>query len=140
IELIRSSESFSAIVQLVTGTEGDAAVDESTAVEGTLAALRFARREGIPRVVHVSSMSAYGDDARAADGWTAGLEKRPELRGPYARGKILAERAIVEFVQTDGLGGMEFVILRPGLVFGPGMKDVLAGTAVQLPLGIAVGL
>ena len=35
---------------------------------------------------------------------------------------------------------IEPVVIRPGLVFAPRMKSVLAGTAIELPLGLAVGL
>jgi 2-alkyl-3-oxoalkanoate reductase len=138
IEAVELPRPISGVVHLATGNEGDEMADQAVAVDGTRAILRLARREGIPRFVHVSSMSVYGG-GRGGSGHVP-LEPYPARRGLYARCKVLADRTVEAFARDDGLGDMEIVIVRPGLVFGPGMKDVLAGTAVELPLGITVGL
>jgi 2-alkyl-3-oxoalkanoate reductase len=70
------------------------------------------------RLVHVSTTDVYGlRDFRQADEDTP-LEPHP--RNPYPASKIQAERAI-----TAWLAPGQYVILRPGLVWGPGDKTIL---------------
>lgn len=111
-------------------------------VTGTVNLLRAARNMSVPRFVHISSVSVYPgsverDDQRIG---RLALEPYPERRGLYARSKTLTDEALERFVREEGLGSTELTIIRPGLVFGEEMAGVLAGIAVELPLGIAVGL
>jgi len=72
-------------------------------VEGTRALLAAAREAGVRRFVHVSSIGV--DD--------------PKLLTAYARSKIGAEQAALEFAEG---GGMQVLVVRPGLLYGPGGK------------------
>jgi nucleoside-diphosphate-sugar epimerase len=75
-------------------------------------------RLGAPRLVHISTTDVYGlRDFVAADEATP-LADRP--RNPYPLSKILAERAI-----TGRLTPRQYVILRPGVVWGPGDRTIL---------------
>jgi nucleoside-diphosphate-sugar epimerase len=87
-------------------------------VEGTRLAATTARRIGA-RLVHVSSVAVYG--RRAYDVEALGIGERFPF-GPledhdfYARSKRLAE----EVVREEADRGLEAVILRPCVIYGPG--------------------
>jgi nucleoside-diphosphate-sugar epimerase/predicted dehydrogenase len=133
------SDDLDAVVHFATGTNGDRDAIVHVAVEGTRRVFALAREASVPRFVHVSSMSVHQGpvekDARAPGGYA--LEPRPESRGAYALSKVRAEQVLLD--ERDR-GETELVICRPGLVYGRGMLDPLAGTAARLPLGLAVGL
>lgn len=81
-------------------------------VLGTRALAEAAAREGVGRVVHLSSIAVYGPT-------TAGriTEDSPLWPlGPYRATKIGAEREVCAARRL----GLRVVILRPGQVFGPG--------------------
>jgi NADH dehydrogenase len=99
----RATRGMDAIAHLAWAT---GVVRESTTravnVEGTRRLLDAARANGARRFVFVSSISA----ARAR-------------MGPYGRTKLAAERLVEE-------SGLEWVILRPSLVYGPGAAGLFA--------------
>lgn len=129
-------EGLDAVVHFATGTSGSVETMVSVAVEGTKRMLELARAAGVPRFVHISSMSVHSGPVRAdARGYV--LEQRPDLRGAYALAKTRAEEVFADLGRDSVL---ETIVVRPGLVFGRDMVDVLAGTAVRLPLGVAVGI
>jgi nucleoside-diphosphate-sugar epimerase/predicted dehydrogenase len=131
-----------AVVHFATGTEGDSRRVLAVAAEGTRRLADLACAARIPRFVHISSMSVYPgrihDDAERPGGLA--LEPHPERRGLYARSKVLAEESFQHLISGGRLRDMELVILRPGLVFASSMKNALAGTAIELPLRMRVGL
>lgn len=129
-------DGLSAVVHFATGTSGSVEAMVAVAVEGTKRVLELARAAGVPRFIHISSMSVHAGPVRAdAQGYI--IERRPELRGAYALAKARAEAIFAEPARD---GSPETIVVRPGLVFGRDMVDVLAGTAARLPLGLAVGL
>lgn len=73
-----------------------------------------AQEAGCSRLVHLSSMSVYGDVEGRIDEM-APLD--PSL-GWYGRAKCEAERHVAAFAQAGGTA----VILRPGCVWGPGSQ------------------
>jgi nucleoside-diphosphate-sugar epimerase len=79
-----------------------------------------ARAPASPRVIHLSTMSVYGDVSGSVDESAA---LRPEL-GPYAAAKVAAEQASAAYPNT--------VILRPGCVYGPGSPQWSARIAELL--------
>jgi nucleoside-diphosphate-sugar epimerase len=97
---------------------------------------RSAATAGVHRLVHMSSVRAMGDATpvgapfRAAD--------LPDPRDPYGRGKLAIERAVLDAARE---GRIEVVILRPPLVYGPGVKGnfraLLRLAASGLPLPFA---
>jgi dihydroflavonol-4-reductase len=105
------------------------------AVDGTLRVLRAARARGVRRVVHTSSTFAayYGrpdhTGAFDTDDWS-------DLDGPditpYARSKTLAERAARKFVAAEG--GLEYVSLLPGYIFGPTLDTNLNASITLIKL------
>jgi nucleoside-diphosphate-sugar epimerase/predicted dehydrogenase len=129
-----------AVVHFATATTGDDVEFVETAVGGTVAMLEAALAVGVSQFIHISSMSAYGKtSARDHDG-DVRVEANPEARGVYARAKVLAERALRERAADGSLALMDVIVLRPGLVFGTLTQSPLAGSAVQLPGGLALGL
>jgi UDP-glucose 4-epimerase len=84
--------------------------------EATVALARAAERAGIKRFVFLSSI-------RAQSGPTAeGVlteEQEPQPTDPYGRSKLAAEQGLAEL-------GIDWVALRPVLVYGPGVKGNMA--------------
>lgn len=71
-----------------------------------------AMRAGGPRIIHISSMAVYGAATGLID------ESSPLDAGGsrYAAGKIACERLVAAYARS----GAGAVILRPGIVYGPG--------------------
>jgi nucleoside-diphosphate-sugar epimerase len=95
-------------------------------VGGTAALLAAAQRAQVGRVVHLSTLAVYGRKCdgqfvRPADGY----DTFPELRDDYAWSKIAAERWVRLFRDH---GGLDTVVLRPGIVYG-GRRDFVARVA-----------
>ena len=78
--------------------------------------LEAAQREGVRKVVFVSSSGVYG--VPQADSCT---EDHPTVPlGAYGRSKLLAEELCLGAVQR----GLDVTVLRPMSLFGPGMSGV----------------
>jgi len=92
-------------------------------VRGTRRILRAAAAAGVQRIVHISSLSVY---AVPADGMTitedSPYESESESRGYYSRSKLAADRVALDAAQR----GAPVVVLRPGLLYGPGKRPPLA--------------
>jgi 2-alkyl-3-oxoalkanoate reductase len=104
---------------------------EETNIGGTRAVLGAARDAGARRLVHVSSVIVYGLDAPSSRPLT---ESTPLPTGVdrwafYQRSKLEAERAL-----TNGAAaaGPEIVVVRPGIIYGPGAEGPLKRGLVQL--------
>ncbi len=104
-------------------------------VQGTLNLARQAAAAGVGRFVFVSSIGVNGAETFQRP-FTAHDEVAPH--SPYAISKFEAEQGLrVLAAQT----GMEVVIIRPPLVYGPGVKANFAAMmrwlkrGVPLPLG-----
>ena len=101
--------------------------------DGTEKLARDAMAVGIKRFVYVSSAKVLGDESGAAPL----AEEAPAQPGdPYAASKHAAEQALA------ALGGtMQVTILRPPLVYGPGVKAnflaLLCAVARGMPLPLA---
>lgn len=82
--------------------------------QGTLALARRARERGVRRFVFVSSVKVNGEGRsqpyRADD--------LPSPADAYARSKADAEAGLMKIAAQ---GGMEVVVIRPPLVYGPGV-------------------
>ena len=105
--------------------QGDRLKIFRTNVEGTRNALQAAEEAGIKRFVFVSSVAIYGDPNEPLV-----REDHPKNpKGPYAESKVLAE----ELVEMAGERGLETVILRPCVIYGPGDRNFLPQIAETLP-------
>jgi len=117
-------------------------------VRGTRNVLEAARRAGVRRLVHTSSVAALGvPDAAPSDSPDASplINERhswnyvPE-RWPYAFGKHASELE----VQRAADAGLETVIVNPSAVFGPGdwyrtQRSLVAHAARGAPIPILPG-
>ena len=105
-------------------------------VQGTLNLARQAAQAGVRRLVFISSIKVNGEATLSGHPFTA--HDRPAPRDAYGISKHEAEEGLRDIaLQT----GMDVVIIRPPLVYGPGVKANFAALmrAVQrgwpLPFG-----
>ena len=105
-------------------------------VEATLALAAQAAAAGVRRFVFVSSVKVNGEATTAGHAFTE--RDAPAPQDAYALSKWEAEQGLRQIAVSSG---MEVVIIRPPLVYGPGVKANFAALmrAVQrgwpLPLG-----
>lgn len=78
---------------------------------------RAAARAGARRFVYISSILAMGSATAPGRPFRAGDSPRPQH--PYGQAKLATEQALTRTAQETGI---EFVILRPPLVYGPGVR------------------
>lgn len=95
-----------------------------TTIQGTRNLLEAAVRNGMPRVVHLSTVEVYGDAVGEID------ETFPltETGRPYGDSKIEAERVCREFMDR----GLPVAILRPTIVYGPFSRNWTVEIAQRL--------
>jgi len=86
-----------------------------TNVDGTKYLAQIAESKKVRRFVYVSSIKVNGEGS--SDPYTA--EDQPSPVDPYAISKLEAEKELNRIADNTGL---EVVILRPPLVYGPGVK------------------
>lgn len=92
-------------------------------VRGTRRVIRSAVAANVKRIVHISSLSVY---AVPYDGVTitedAPYESEADSRGGYSRSKLAADRVALDAARR----GAPLVVLRPGLLYGPGKRPPVA--------------
>ena len=105
-------------------------------VEGTLNLARQAAENGVKRFIFLSSAKVNGEASPAGEAFSA--DQTPAPVDPYGISKMEAEQGLRALaVET----GMEVVIIRPVLVYGPGVKANFRSMmnwlakGVPLPLG-----
>ncbi|WP_263770080.1 UDP-glucose 4-epimerase family protein [Propionivibrio soli] len=86
-------------------------------VEGTLRLANQAASLGVDRFVFVSSIKVNGEETQAGQSFSA--EHSPAPVDPYGLSKMEAEQGLRAIASKSG---MEIVIVRPPLVYGPGVK------------------
>ena len=105
-------------------------------VVDTLSLARQAAAAGIRRFVFISSVKVNGETTELDQPFTADDEPAP--LDPYGISKMEAEQGLRKIAAETG---MEVVIIRPPLVYGPGVKANFQtmmrwlGRGVPLPLG-----
>lgn len=107
-----------------------------TNVEGTLHLAKQAAKLGIKRFIFISSIKVNGESTLTNQAFLA--DDCPNPQDPYAVSKLEAEQGLQLIAKETG---MELVIIRPPLIYGPGVKGnfqriirlILCG--FPLPLG-----
>lgn len=101
--------------------------DPRVTIDGTRLLLARARAAGVRRVVYLSSVAVYGDATGLVD------ETTPLLGTPtpYAEAKLEAERLCREAAAE----GLEVVVLRPTLIYGPFGETWTISYATRLASG-----
>lgn len=107
---------------------------------GTRRLAEQAASNGVRRFIYLSSIKVNGEATVPGRPYGPSDEPRPE--DPYGLSKLEAERAIAEVAIQCG---MEFVVIRPPLVYGPGVRANfhsmmrLVQRGMPLPLGCVTG-
>lgn len=105
-------------------------------VEGTWNLARQAAEAGVQRFIFISSIKVNGESTPLGQPYTA--EDPPAPVDAYGISKLEAEEALRQLADETG---MEVVIIRPPLVYGPGVKANFRSMmhwlakGVPLPLG-----
>lgn len=107
---------------------------QSVNVEGTLSLARQALRAGVRRFIFISSIGVNGN----ANTRPFSASDQPNPAEPYAQSKWEAEQGLWKIQQETG---MELVIIRPPLVYGPNAPGNFGSLVnwivkgIPLPLG-----
>jgi UDP-glucose 4-epimerase len=104
-------------------------------VNGTLNLASQAAQTGVRRFVFVSSIKVNGEATLPGKPFTA--DDLPSPLDPYGVSKLEAEQGLREIEEQTG---MEVVIVRPPLVYGPGVKANFAAMMDWLARGIPLPL
>lgn len=104
-------------------------------VDGTLKLARQAARAGVKRFIFISSIKVNGEETLPGHCYTADDIPAPE--DPYGISKKEAEEALRALGAETG---MEVVIIRPVLVYGPGVKANFLNMMKWLYKGIPLPL
>lgn len=108
------------IVHAAAGMRGAAADMFANSVVGTRNLLEAASTAGVRRIVLISSFSVYCTEPLAKGALLAEatpIEVVGTNKGPYGYAKTRQEQLFLEFQRENGF---ESVILRPGVIYGPG--------------------
>ncbi|EJL05342.1 MULTISPECIES: SDR family oxidoreductase [Pseudomonas] len=105
-------------VHVMNDTEADPlAAFRQVNVEGTLNFARQAAEAGVRRFIFISSIKVNGEGTSTGQPYTA--DDMPAPTDPYGVSKQEAEQGLREVALATG---MEVVVIRPVLVYGPGVK------------------
>ena len=104
-------------------------------VEGTRRLAEQAEAYGVKRLVYLSSIKVNGERTFKGVGFTATDFAKPE--DPYGISKWEAEQVLLEVAARNRL---EVVIIRPPLVYGPGVKGNFYTILKWLSCGIPLPL
>lgn len=109
-------------------------------VQGTVNLARQAAEAGVKRFIFLSSIKVNGELTEKGKPFTADDEPAP--KDPYGISKYEAEQALRRIASDSR---MEFVVIRPPLVYGPGVKANFESMmkwlakGIPLPLGAITG-
>jgi UDP-4-keto-D-QuiNAc 4-reductase len=126
-------------VHVMNDTSADPLVEfRKVNVAGTLNLARQAAASGVRRFIFISSIKVNGEFTLLGVPFTA--DDTPAPVDPYGVSKLEAE---IELLALSKSTGMEVVIIRPVLVYGPGVKAnfrnmmgfLAKGVPLPLPLG-----
>lgn len=105
-------------------------------VETTRHLARQAAAAGVKRFVYLSSIKVNGEETEPGCPYRADSPANPQ--DPYGQSKLEAEQALFEIA---GETGLEVVVVRPPLVYGPGVKanfaSLMGALQRRLPLPFA---
>jgi nucleoside-diphosphate-sugar epimerase len=104
-------------------------------VEGTMKLAKQAAQAGVKRLVFISSIKVNGESTKAGSKFTE--SNLPSPQDPYGQSKYEAEMGLSQLAAETG---MEIVIVRPPMVYGPGVKANFAALARAVQRGIPLPL
>jgi UDP-glucose 4-epimerase len=100
-------------------------------VEGSVALAKQAAAAGVRRFIFISSIKVNGEGTALGKPYRA--SDRPAPVDPYGISKLEAEQALQALAAT---GAIELVIIRPPLVYGPGVKANFLSMARWIARGV----
>lgn len=128
---------LAARVHVMNESAGDALGEyRKVNVENTLALASAAAASGVKRFIYLSSVKVNGEETLFGKSFTA--DDMPAPQDPYGISKLEAEIALLSLGNQTG---MEVVIIRPPLVYGPEVGANFAAlmggvfSGIPLPLG-----
>ena len=104
-------------------------------VDGSLTLASLAAQSGVKRFIFISSVKVNGEHTVIGKPFRASDEPAPQ--DPYGVSKMEAEAGLREIARQTG---MEVVIIRPPLVYGPGVKANFASMVKWLQRGVPLPL
>lgn len=104
-------------------------------VDGTLSLARQAAAAGVQRFIFISSIKVNGEGTELGRPYRA--DDTPDPQDPYGVSKMEAEQGLRALANETG---MEVVIIRPVLVYGPGVKANFRSMMSWLRKGIPLPL
>ncbi|MGD8177134.1 NAD-dependent epimerase/dehydratase family protein [Marinimicrobium sp. ARAG 43.8] len=115
-------------------TQGDPAAFHQANCDEPLAAARLAASRGAKRFVFVSSVKVNGE---RTTGVPFSEHDAPAPVDMYGRSKLLGEQALWQQARQSG---MELVVVRPPLVYGPGVRANFAAMVKAVRRGMPLPL
>lgn len=103
--------------------------------QGTLALAEAAARTGVKRFIFLSTVKVNGEATLPGQPFRS--TDAPQASDPYGISKQEAEAALLELARTTGL---EVTIIRPPLIYGPGVKGNFRSLINALRRGIPLPL
>jgi nucleoside-diphosphate-sugar epimerase len=119
------------IVHAAAGMRGSAADMFANTVIGTRNLLEAAGAAGVRRIVLISSFAVYQTGtlpSGALHDESIPMEADGVEKGPYAHAKTRQEQLFLEFRERFGF---ESVVLRPGVIYGPGAGAFSSRVGIQ---------
>lgn len=104
-------------------------------VDGSLNLARQAAQAGLKRFIFVSSIKVNGEHTLPSRPFRA--DDRPAPQDSYGISKMEAEQGLLDIARQTG---MEVVIVRPPLVYGPDVKANFASLMRAVRLGVPLPL
>lgn len=122
-------------VHIMRGSGDDLALYRQVNVSGTLTVARVAAAAGVKRFVFISSIKVNGEGTPPGRPFLA--DDTPGPTDAYGVSKLEAEQALTKLASATG---MEVVIVRPPLIYGPGGKGNFSALAKLVEAGIPLPL
>ncbi len=104
-------------------------------VDGTLSLARQAVAAGVKRFVFISSIKVNGETTAKEKAFRA--DDKPAPEDAYGLSKLEAEQGLTQLAASNG---MEVVIIRPPLVYGPSVKGNFASITKLVEKGLPLPL
>jgi UDP-glucose 4-epimerase len=104
-------------------------------VEGSVHLARQAAAAGATRFIYLSSIKANGESTQLGKPFSVTDEPNPQ--DPYGQSKVEAEQQLAQVSKSTG---MELVVIRPPLVYGPGVRANFLSMMTWLHRGIPLPL
>jgi nucleoside-diphosphate-sugar epimerase len=119
------------VVHAAAGTSGTAKDSDTATIQGTRNVLQACMASSVKKLVYISScnvyeVAGYSDNQVVTE--EAQLERFPLRRGHYSAAKLQAEALVTETMKHTSC---PTVVLRPGMLYGPGAEVFTRMTGIS---------